>query len=580
MWHGGAVRTVAETDCDARPGGGRWPAGDRWDLDPGSGVGEGMAPNAEQRWHGRPVAAALVRAFVIAVPVVAGLAAAWAVARALPQPEGLSQFLLAWLILIAISTAVVVLVERSARRLLPLAFLLELSLLFPGEAPSRFRMALRRRGVRDLERELEEGDPDASSIAATILGLVASISAHDRRTRGHSERVRAYAAMIGEEMGLDEGECDRLRWAALLHDVGKLGVPREILNKSGEPSDEEWQVIHRHPAEGARLAAPLMDWLGEWGLAIEQHHEHWDGTGYPRQLSGQDISRGARIVAVADAYETMTALRAYNRPLSAEQAREELARSSGTHFDPQVVRAFLGLSVARLRRVAGPLVWIAELPMLAPLRAFVGQPAAATTASAALGVAAMTAIVAVPGIGVPEAADGRERVLGVEVAHDRQIVGPEPSTGSAEPRDDRSTSPAATEEEVDAEIQPSARDATADVAPRTDPRASIELGGAATGPDAAEEPRARPSPARSTSPATSTEGDEPAPDDGADDPGGAGGATADGEAEPEQAKGKPEQPPDPPEHAEADPDPDTSPGTPADPDPRGDGATSPDPPSR
>ena len=128
-----------------------------------------------------------------------------------------------------------------------------------------------------------------------------------------------------------------------------MHVHPDILNKDGTLSAEEWELIHRHPIDGARIAAPLRSWLGPWVDAIEHHHERWDGRGYPHGLAGTDISMAARVVAVADAFEVMTAARSYRRPVSAAAARDELVRCAGSHFDPMVVRAFLNVSLGRQR---------------------------------------------------------------------------------------------------------------------------------------------------------------------------------------------------------------------------------------
>jgi putative nucleotidyltransferase with HDIG domain len=207
-------------------------------------------------------------------------------------------------------------------------------------------------------------DDEPVVAAQRILTLVGALGVHDRRTRGHSERVRAFNDLIAQELRLPQHDRDRLRWAALLHDIGKLHVPTKILNKPKKPTEKEWAVLKSHPARGARITAPLSSWLGPWADTIEQHHERWDGAGYPNNLSGADISLGARIVAVADAYEVMTAPRPYSRPVSAAAAREELARCAGAQFDPEVVRAFLNISIGKLRKVIGPISWLAQLPLI------------------------------------------------------------------------------------------------------------------------------------------------------------------------------------------------------------------------
>lgn len=321
------------------------------------------------RWRGRPVASAVLRLLVHLGPLAIAIGASAIVAEQLPPPATLVEAAVKWLLLSAIATLVLLSTERLARRALPLSALLKLSLAFPEAAPSRFRVARQVGSVRDLEREVLAADPaDGRTMAAErLLRLVGALAIHDRATRGHADRVRVFSDMIAEELGLDQAARDRLRWAALVHDVGKIAVHPDILNKPGPPSDAEWALLQQHPVEGARLAGPLLTWLGEWGLTIEQHHEKWDGTGYPRGLAGSEICRGARIVAVADAYDVMTSRRPYRAPVSASEARAELARCSGSQFDPTVVRAFLTISIGRLRLASGPLSWLAQLPFVRPL---------------------------------------------------------------------------------------------------------------------------------------------------------------------------------------------------------------------
>lgn len=199
--------------------------------------------------------------------------------------------------------------------------------------------------------------------AERVLELVAALNAHDRITRGHSERVRAYTQMIAEELGLAAADVDLLHWAGLLHDIGKLEVPYEILNKTSRPTEEEWEILKAHPAAGAALVAPLNAWLGDWVRAVGEHHERWDGDGYPNGLAGTDISYAARIVSVADVFDVITSARSYKAPIDASAARAEIAACSGTQFDPAVVRAFLNISIGRLRLAMGPLSLLAQSPV-------------------------------------------------------------------------------------------------------------------------------------------------------------------------------------------------------------------------
>jgi HD-GYP domain-containing protein (c-di-GMP phosphodiesterase class II) len=137
--------------------------------------------------------------------------------------------------------------------------------------------------------------------------------------------VRAFTDLLAGQLKVPEEDRERLRWAALLHDVGKLEVPARILNKPGKPEPSEWERLKAHPAAGAAVAAPLLPWLGPWGAAIVEHHERFDGTGYPAGVSGEGISLGGRIVTVADSFEVMTAARSYKKPMSVPAARRELA---------------------------------------------------------------------------------------------------------------------------------------------------------------------------------------------------------------------------------------------------------------
>ena len=171
--------------------------------------------------------------------------------------------------------------------------------------------------------------------------------------------------LVAEAMNVPARDRDLLRWAAILHDIGKLRVSPTILNKPGKPSEEEWALLRAHPAHGAQIAGALLPWLGEWGDVIVQHHERYDGTGYPAGLAGREISLGGRIVAVADAYEVMTAARSYRRPVSRAAAHRELVKHSGRQFDPTVVRAMVGLSAPRLRRAQGVVAWLSDIPMVA-----------------------------------------------------------------------------------------------------------------------------------------------------------------------------------------------------------------------
>ena len=345
------------------------------------------------RWQARPVEATLVRLVAFAIPFVAGLAASTAFVEMVGRPASLSVWVWRALV-IGVATGMALAVDPIARRLLPLAALLRMSLLFPGRAPSRLALGLGSRQNTDLQEllatDLSAHTPDEA--AEHVLRLVAALSHHDRITRGHSERVWGYAHLIAAELDLCPDDADRLHWAALLHDVGKLGVAPEILNKRGRLTAAEWSKIKTHPEFGARLVAPLASWLGPWAEAVSQHHERFDGTGYPNQLAGEDISLGGRIVAVIDTYDVITSARSYKRPVSSRQARAELRRCAGTQFDPAIVEAFVNISTGRVRFAAGPLAGVAQLPLISSVTQTGVAVGAATTAAGALPAATAVAM--------------------------------------------------------------------------------------------------------------------------------------------------------------------------------------------
>jgi len=330
--------------------------------------------NEEQRshrWLARSRAGFLVSFAAFAIPIALSIVSAYTASALLPHPASSAQRVLWWICILVIAWVAAILGERIARPLLPLASLLKMSLLFPDRAPSRFAVAWRSGSTRQLDRYVHGIDDgvhrEPVTAAVEILTLVTALSSHDRKTRGHSERVRVYTDLIADELRLAPGDRDRLRWSALLHDVGKITVHADILNKVGKPSETEWEILRQHPLEGQRILEPLREWLGEWGLAVAQHHENFDGTGYPFGISGDQISLGARIVSVADAFEVMTSSRSYKSPLSPSAARKELTRCAGTQFDPAIVRAFLDISVGRQRWVIGPLAWLFDVPIISQL---------------------------------------------------------------------------------------------------------------------------------------------------------------------------------------------------------------------
>lgn len=319
-----------------------------------------------------------VGAFV--VPILASFAVTRFVSRVLWHPPGWDGLALFVVQVAVVGSAAAVLSERAIRRVLPLAMLLNMTLVFPDRAPSRFGVALRSGSLKKLQASLDDGlSRDHQAAAERLVGMVTTLGRHERLTRGHTERVRAYSDLIGEQLGLSVEDRHKLSWAAMIHDIGKLTVPAEVLNIPGRPNDEQWAQLKHHPVAGGELVQPLAGWLGQWRLAASQHHERWDGTGYPDGVAGADISLAGRIVAVADAYDVITSNRSYKKAMAAEAAREEMVRCSGTHFDPDVVRALLHASLGAKRTRFGFFGWFTELGGLAIIPRGISQVAATVT---------------------------------------------------------------------------------------------------------------------------------------------------------------------------------------------------------
>ncbi|MBL1085463.1 HD-GYP domain-containing protein [Streptomyces actinomycinicus] len=175
---------------------------------------------------------------------------------------------------------------------------------------------------------------------ATIRALVQAVDIKDGYTRGHSERVGQASVLIARELGMDDDRVEVLRFAGILHDVGKLGVPTRLLRKDGPLTPEERRIIELHPEYGHEMVRGIS-FLGEARAAILHHHERLDGSGYPYGLAGDRIPECARIVAVADAFDAMTSTRTYSRARPVEAAVAELERCAGTQFDPRMVGALV-----------------------------------------------------------------------------------------------------------------------------------------------------------------------------------------------------------------------------------------------
>ncbi len=176
-----------------------------------------------------------------------------------------------------------------------------------------------------------------------LYSLVNLVEAKEPSTSGHAINVSIVSELLGKAMGLSGEELLELRSAALLHDVGKVGVPDSVLAKPAKLTKEEWEIVRSHSLEGARIVARVAE-FGQLVSVVKHHHERYDGTGYPSGLSGEKIPLHSRIISIADAYDTMIHHRSYSEAVSSKDALDEISRCSGAQFDPKLVDALLGIS--------------------------------------------------------------------------------------------------------------------------------------------------------------------------------------------------------------------------------------------
>lgn len=204
----------------------------------------------------------------------------------------------------------------------------------PGEYPARPGPGAG--GRRHNLRELREAQRHIA------LMLARAAESKDPTTGSHIERIYGYSLMLARGLGIEETRAEEIALATMLHDVGKLAVPNRILNKPGMLTEEEWQVIRRHPVEGAHMlgTSPIFDLARD---IVRWHHERWDGSGYPDGLRGDEIPLPAAIAAVADVYDALTSARAYKPAWSGVEATAELHRMRGVQLHPDLVGTFLRL---------------------------------------------------------------------------------------------------------------------------------------------------------------------------------------------------------------------------------------------
>ena len=197
--------------------------------------------------------------------------------------------------------------------------------------------------IQKINEELRDKNDELEKAYLDTIGILRqTVEAKDPYTRGHSDRVSEFAVLIGTKMRLDEKTIHILKIGGLFHDIGKIGIPDSILLKESKLSDAEYSQIKNHPTIGAHIlgnATVFQDIIP----IVKYHHERYDGRGYPSQLAGTDIPLIARITAVADAFDAMTSKRTYRDSLPIEKVKEEIERCSGTQFDPEIAKLFLGI---------------------------------------------------------------------------------------------------------------------------------------------------------------------------------------------------------------------------------------------
>jgi len=210
-------------------------------------------------------------------------------------------------------------------------------------------------------RRNTDGRPEASGepsfeplppiVMDTLTSLALAVDSKDQFTQGHSHKVSSYAVLIAESIGMSGLEIEEIRLAGMLHDVGKVGIMESILNKNAPLNPEEWEAMKRHVEYGAKLLEPLRG-TERIRKMVVHHHEFFDGSGYPEGLAADHIPLGARIIAIADAYDTITSERTYKKARTPEEAFQELDRCGNAQFDPDLVRKF----ISRLRELPNPLI--------------------------------------------------------------------------------------------------------------------------------------------------------------------------------------------------------------------------------
>jgi HD-GYP domain-containing protein (c-di-GMP phosphodiesterase class II) len=234
-------------------------------------------------------------------------------------------------------------------------FNLDEVLLSVNKALEKRRLKLENRDYQQhLEQKVrEQARRIRGDFFNAITALAYALEAKDSYTSGHSQRVSDISVAIAKGLGLPQASINRIELAGRVHDIGKIGVRELVLNKPGRLTEEELQHVKCHPEAGERILMPIVE---DWEILriVRHHHERYDGAGYPDGLAGDEISLGARILAVADSFDAMTSERPYRQAMSVEEACAEIERSKNTQFDSEVVAAFMSVKSSLFPSLAFP----------------------------------------------------------------------------------------------------------------------------------------------------------------------------------------------------------------------------------
>ncbi|MCR5702758.1 MAG: HD-GYP domain-containing protein, partial [Lachnospiraceae bacterium] len=197
--------------------------------------------------------------------------------------------------------------------------------------------------ISNQNENLEKAKNEIKTLSVEVMEALAhTIDAKDEYTKGHSIRVARYSKMIAEKLGLSDEECENIYYMGLLHDLGKIGVPNEIINSPNPLTDEQYEIIKTHPGLGFEILSEIKS-RPDLSIGARWHHERFDGKGYPDRKSGEEIPLMARIISVADSYDAMTSNRSYRNYMAQDRVIEEIKNNKGTQFDPKIAECMISI---------------------------------------------------------------------------------------------------------------------------------------------------------------------------------------------------------------------------------------------